>query len=235
MSSRHTAKLLSIALSAWVATSLAAPAEAQRRFEDRESRQAARRDAEPFSRSNEISTRRGDVSRQIEGDIEADGDRAYRSRSVTGPDGETVGVLGEIERTESGYSATQTVTDRHGDTGSRSAARSLEDDRITTQREAVSRNGETAEATGTIERTETGLTRSAGFDTSTGRGGDLESEIERLDDGAAFSRSVTNADGETVATRDTTVSNTEDGASRTTTITDSEGEEYEYSRSVDND
>lgn len=203
---------------------IAAPAQAERQ-EDREARREARQDAGPVSRSSEATTRRGEFSRRMEADIDTEGERAYRSRTLEGPDGESVGVLGEIQRTEDGTVTSQTFTDRDGETAGRSFSRSAEEGRYTREREAYTRSGETASASDTIERTDDGASRVREFETSTGRGGAVESDIARTEDGATFSRTATDADGDTRATRETTVTHDEDGASKTTTVTDAEGEE----------
>ena len=68
-------------------------------------------------------------------------------------------------------------------------------------------------------------TRERQFETSTGRGGAVNSEVVRTDDGGAFSRTATDAEGNTIATRDTTVTAGDDGVTRTTTVTTPQGDD----------
>jgi hypothetical protein len=72
--------------SAFTILVVSAPTDAQPQ-EGLEERRAARRDADPAVRSDEVTTRRGEFSRRIEADIDTEGERAYRSRTVTGPEG----------------------------------------------------------------------------------------------------------------------------------------------------
>ena len=228
-----TTRHLAGSLAAFAAISvLIAPATAEAQVQER---REARQDAGPASRSNEVTTRRGEFTREGEADIDTEAERAYRSRTVTVPEGETVGVLGEVERTENGTTTSQTVTDQDGDTAGRSFSRTVEDDSYTREREAYTRSGETASASDTVERTEDGATRSSEFETSTGRGGAVDSEVARTDDGGTYSRTATDAEGNTVGTRETTVTKEEDGATKTTTVTDADGEEYESTREIDVD
>lgn len=222
------------ALAACSTFAMAATAEGQIQ-EGIEERRKARRGAAPVSRSQELTTARGQFSRRIEADIDTDNERAYRSRTVTGPEGETAGIVGEIRRTEAGTSTSQVFTDRAGDTAGSSLTRSLEDDSFIREREAHTRSGETASASDTIDRTEDGASRSTAFETSTGWGGTVESQVVRSEDGSSFSRTATDAKGNAVATRDTTVTNDEDGLSRTTILTNADGETYESSREIDTD
>lgn len=215
-------------------SSLAVSAPAQAQIQQaREERREARRNADPVSRSSAVTTARGEFSRRIEADIDTEGERAYRSRTVTGPEGQTAGVLGEITRTENGTNTSQVFTDRESDTAGRSLSRSVEDASFTRQREAYTRSGETASASDSFERTEYGATRSSEFETSTGRGGAVDSAIVRTDDGGTFSRTATDVEGNTVASRNTTVTNDEDGLGRTTTVTTADGEEYESSQEIE--
>lgn len=86
----------------------AVPADAQAQ-DRREERREARRGAEPVTRSDQVTTGRGEFSRRIEADINAEGEQAYRSRTVTGPEGQTAGVLGEVRRTETGTVTSEAV------------------------------------------------------------------------------------------------------------------------------
>jgi len=219
----HTA--LSMATFAALSTLAVATPVAAQSVETREERREARRDGGPVSRSDGASTRRGEFTRRIEADVDADGERAYRSRTVTGPEGQSVGVLGEVARTADGATTSQTFTDRDGQTAGRSLSRSAEDGTYTRERNAYTRSGGTASASDTIERTDDGASRSTAFETSTGRGGSLDSDLTRTDDGASFSRTATDSEGNTVASRESTVTNDEDGLGRTTTISRPEGQD----------
>lgn len=207
------------------------PAQAQTQ-QEREERRDARRKAAPVTRTGEVTTPRGEISRKIEADIDTENDRAYRARTITGPEGQSGTIVGEAARTENGVKTSQTVTDGDGDTAGRSITRSAEDGVASRQREAYTRSGETATASDTVTRTDTGATRTQQFETSTGRAGAVNSDVARTDDGASYSRTATDADGNTVGTRQTTITNDESGVNKTTTVTDADGEVYESSREI---
>jgi hypothetical protein len=214
------------------AVGAAAPAKAQTIAEKREERIKARQATDPVTRTGEVSTPRETFSRKTEGDVDTENGRAYRSRTATGPEGQTGSVAGEVNRIDTGYTATQAVTDKDGQTAGRTVTQSAEEGRLTRERSAYSRNGETATSSDTIQRTDNGATRSQSVATSTGRGGAVNSEVQRQDDGANLSRTATNAQGETVATKNSSITKTEDGLSRKTTATNKDGKHFERSKSV---
>ncbi|MBY0448428.1 MAG: hypothetical protein K2P95_07035, partial [Hyphomonadaceae bacterium] len=87
MTSKRTYVLA--ALLAVATLSVSDPAEARRGQDARKERQTSRQNAAPITRSNHVNTQRGNFSRTSEADVASDGQSAFRSRTVIGPDGQS--------------------------------------------------------------------------------------------------------------------------------------------------
>lgn len=167
-----------------------------------------------------LATRRGDAIRTIDLNANLEARTATKNVSRTGAQGRRSTYSRSVQGRDNGYDAASTYRGFQGRTAQRSQSVTYEEGSFNRSSFAELRTGSSVNASTNATRTDGGFTGNRAFETSGGRGAQVSSSAMRFDGGGGtVTRQVTNGQGETVATKSTTI---KDGA-KTTVVTGRDG------------